>query len=76
VTPQPNEVRRTLGGRTFVVLGDAGNGDDGSDMYRYREPHTTVMETTGRWIGAKFNVPTRDVVKWETISDPRGAVER
>jgi hypothetical protein len=68
VTPQPNEVRRTLGGRTFVVLGDAGDGrDDDYPMYYYREPHTTVMEAAGRWIGAKFNVPTRDVAKWEIV---------
>lgn len=54
-------VFRTPGGRTFVVLGDAGDGSSDHDMYRYVEPHSTVMETTGRWAGTKFNVPTRQV---------------
>jgi hypothetical protein len=63
--PSPNEVRRAPSGRTFVVLGDAGDGSSGDDMYRYREAHLTVMETSGRWAGAKFNVPTRDVASWE-----------
>lgn len=68
--PQFNEVRRTAAGRTFIVLGDAGDGASDSDSHRYRVPHTTVMETSGWSIGTRFAVPTADVATWEIVSAP------
>jgi hypothetical protein len=66
--PEPHEVRRTPNGRVFAVVGDAGDGRISStDTYHYREPHTLVIEIEGRYAGAKFNVPTKDVDAWEKV---------
>lgn len=65
---RPNEVRRAPSGRTFLVLGDAGDGTSDSDTYRYVEPHTSLLETSGTWAGTKFTVPTRQVEQWETVT--------
>jgi hypothetical protein len=67
VTVKTYEVRRAPSGRAFVVLGDAGDGSNSDNMYRYREPHTVVMELTGSWTGTKFNIPTANVADWQLV---------
>jgi hypothetical protein len=65
-SPKENEVRKTLNGRrTFVVLGDAGDGASGSDGYRYTKPHTLVLELP---TGTRFAVPTDDVARWPVVT--------
>jgi hypothetical protein len=65
-----NEVRRAPSGRTFVVVGDGGDGEFevAGAIYRYLEPHTSLIETSGRWAGSKFSVPTQQVERWEVVS--------
>jgi hypothetical protein len=64
--PKENEVRKTLNGRrTFVVLGDAGDGSSDQDMYRYVKPHTLVLELS---TGTRFAVPTDDVARWPVVT--------
>jgi hypothetical protein len=44
-----NEVRRAPSGRTFVVVGDGGDGEFevAGAIYRDLEPHTSLIETSG-----------------------------
>jgi hypothetical protein len=64
-----NKLLRSPDSRTFLVLGDAGDGrDDDNDTYAYREPHVTIMETTGPWTGARFNVPARQAASWKPVT--------
>jgi hypothetical protein len=66
--PKRHESRRSSDGRTFVVLGDAGDGRAPGDGFHYVEAHTYLIETTRRRAGAKFAVPTARVAEWEVIT--------
>jgi hypothetical protein len=65
--PRQHEIRRS-GGRTFYVRGDAGSGANDHDGYRYTEPHTALIEVSGKSAGTKFNMPTSRVAEWELVT--------
>jgi hypothetical protein len=67
-TPRTHEIRCSGSGRTFYVQGPADDGRNDHDGYHYTEPHTALIEVSGRSAGTKFNVPTSRVAEWELVT--------